>query len=171
MALLPVLTYPDPFLKRIAEDVTDFNDALVELLHDMAETMYEAPGIGLAATQVGSKLNAFVMDVNFNVDDPDSSINPIFLINPKIVEASGHTVMEEGCLSVPEYRAEVTRAMQIRVEYQNERGETQTLTTDGLEAVCVQHEMDHLKGILFIDHLTPLRRKMIQNRLKKHARG
>ena len=170
MARLKVLTYPDPFLKTHAEEVTLFDDELLKLLQDMAETMYEAPGIGLAATQVGSSKNLFVMDIHYHKDDPSTQKNPLFIINPKIVQSQGDTIMEEGCLSVPEFQAEVKRALRVTLEYQNEKGEPQRMEAEGLEAVCIQHEMDHLKGILFIDYLSSLRRKMVQTRLKKLAR-
>jgi peptide deformylase len=170
MALLSVLTYPDPFLKTVAEPVTSFDDALIRLSADMIETMYDEPGIGLAATQVGSNHRLFVMDVGYQKDDPTYEKQPLVIINPQIVAESGEIVFEEGCLSVPNFRAEINRASHLVLTYQDLQGRHQELEADGLQAICIQHETDHLDGHLFIDHLPLLKRKMVQTRLKKLAR-
>ena len=170
MPLLKVLTFPDPFLKTKAKVVTLFDEELKSFLTDMSETMYDSVGIGLAATQVGSDKRMFVMDVDQNEED-GSDRKPIFLINPVVKETEGEQVMEEGCLSVPEYRAEVTRAKELLLHYQDETGANKKLLATGLTSVCIQHELDHLDGLLFIDHLSPLRRKMIQKKLTKLAKN
>ncbi|MDX2469577.1 MAG: peptide deformylase [SAR324 cluster bacterium] len=168
MALLQVLSYPDPFLKNIATPVDCFDEELKSFLKDMADTMYDSVGIGLAAIQVGSIKRMFVMDLGFDGDD-DTTKDPLFLINPVIIEKEGEQIMEEGCLSVPDYRADVVRAREITLEYQDETGAKKKIQATGLTSVCIQHELDHLDGVLFIDHLSPLRRKMIQKKLKKLA--
>jgi peptide deformylase len=170
MAILPVLTYPDPFLKTVAAPVTVFDEALDRLSADMIETMYDEPGIGLAATQVGSGRRLFVMDVGYQKDDPAAEKRPLVVINPQINSKSGESTMEEGCLSVPDFRAEITRAARLCLHYQDLQGAHRELEAEGLQAICIQHEVDHLDGRLFIDHLPPLKRKMVQTRLKKLAR-
>ncbi len=170
MATLKVLTYPDSFLKTNADPVQDFDDSLKRLATDMIETMYASAGIGLAATQVGENKRLFVIDVHHKADDPENEPNATIIINPEIIQALGEVSTEEGCLSVPEYRAEVKRHEKITVKYQDLENQEQELSTDGLEAICIQHELDHLNGALFIDHLPLLRRRIIQNKLKKRAR-
>jgi len=170
MTLLKVLAYPDPFLKKIATPVTQFDEELKQFSRDMIETMYDEPGIGLAATQVGADRRLVVMDVFYQKDNPESQRQPMILINPEIIEKEGESLMEEGCLSVPDFRAEITRAAKVVLRYQDLDQQVHQLTAEGLQAVCIQHELDHLNGRLFIDYLPPLRRKMIQNRLKKLAR-
>ncbi len=167
MALYKVLTFPDPFLKTVAKPVTVFDDKLRQIASDMSETMYENAGVGLAAVQVGLDMRMFVMDVTYDRDDPNSK-NPIVIINPEFLEKKGKQCSEEGCLSVPEYRAEVDRYDSIRIRYQDLDGVEHTKFTSGYESTCMQHETDHLDGKLFIDHLPVLQRNMIKKKLKKH---
>ena len=165
MALLPILEYPDPRLKTVAGPVTRFDDGLRQLVADMAETMYEAPGVGLAATQVDVHERLVVIDVSENKDQLR------VFINPEIVWASEERVeCEEGCLSVPGVYDAVTRPARVRVRAQDERGDTFELDCDGLLAVCVQHEMDHLEGKLFVDYLSELKRQRIRKKLDKDRR-
>ena len=161
MTILNILTLPDKRLKTIAKPVDIFDAGLIKLKDDMLETMYEAPGIGLAATQVDVHKQIVVIDIS------EEKNNPLCLINPKIIEKSGLQTHEEGCLSVPYIYAKVKRASSILVEAQNEKGEKITLEADELLAVCIQHELDHLKGIVFLDHLSPLKRRMALKKLEK----
>ena len=169
MALLQVHEFPDPILQQHAMPVTIFDDKLRQLAADMLETMYEERGIGLAANQVAVLKQIVVVDVMAG-DEDHGQREPQVLVNPKIVAASGETAIEEGCLSVPEFRAEVPRAEKIKVEYQDLEGQPQTLEADGLLAICLQHEFDHLRGRLFIDYLPPLKQRMVKKRLAKLAR-
>ncbi len=159
MAILDILTLPDPKLKTKAQRVTDFDGSLAQLTEDMLETMYAAPGIGLAATQVDVHQKVVVMDVS---EDSDT---PMVFINPEIIEATGSQTYEEGCLSVPGIYAKVKRAEQLVMKYQDIAGEWHELSADGLLAVCIQHELDHLQGIVFLDHLSTLKRKMAMKKL------
>lgn len=168
MATYKVLTFPHPFLKTVAKPVISFDDKLKTIVADMSETMYESAGIGLAAVQVGLDKRLFVMDVNYTSETPESERNPIPIINPQLLEKEQEQTMEEGCLSVPEFRAEVKRYGKIKLGYQDLNGEKQEMDAEGLLAVCIQHEMDHLDGKLFIDYLPPLQRTMIKKKLKKH---
>ena len=168
MALLQVHEFPDPILQQHAMPVTVFDDKLRQLSADMLETMYEERGIGLAANQVAVLKQIVVVDVMAG-DEDHGQREPQVLVNPKIVAASGETAIEEGCLSVPEFRAEVPRAEKIKVEYQDLEGQPQTLEADGLLAICLQHEFDHLRGRLFIDYLPPLKQRMVKKRLAKLA--
>ncbi len=167
MEVYKVLTYPDPFLKTVATPVTSFNEELREISERMIHTMYESAGVGLAATQVGVDKRFFVMDVNYNKEIPESERNPIVVINPEIIEKDDKQTGDEGCLSVPEFRADVERYRQIKLHYRDLKGELREMNAEELAAVCIQHEMDHLKGKLFIDHLPPLQRNMIKKKLKK----
>jgi peptide deformylase len=169
MALLQVHEFPDPILQQHAMPVTVFDDKLRQLAADMLETMYEERGIGLAANQVAVLKQIVVVDMMAG-DEDHGQREPQVLVNPKIVAASGETAIEEGCLSVPEFRAEVPRAEKIKVEYQDLEGQPQTLEADGLLAICLQHEFDHLRGRLFIDYLPPLKQRMVKKRLAKLAR-
>ena len=164
MALLNILHFPDPRLRTVATPVTEFDAELGQLVRDMFETMYEAPGIGLAATQVDRHVRMLVMDVS------DNGNRPRCLINPEIVEARGEEEMDEGCLSIPGFYEKVRRAEHIRVRAQDEKGEFFEFEADGLEAVCIQHEMDHLDGKLFVDYLTSLRRDRIRSKLLKQKK-
>jgi peptide deformylase len=164
MALLPILEYPDPRLKKVAAPVTSFTPEVVKLVRDMAETMYAAPGIGLAATQVDVHKRIIVIDISEAKDDL------VVLVNPEIVSAEGEAECEEGCLSVPGYYDKVTRAARITVRARNERGEPIERTAEGLLAVCVQHEMDHLIGTMFVDYLSPLKRARLAAKQRKKQR-
>lgn len=167
MAAYKILTYPDPFLKTVAKPVIEFDSKLREVVESMNETMYGNNGIGLAAVQVGLDKRLFVMDVTYNRDLPESARNPLVLVNPEILEKSDEQINEEGCLSVPEFRAEVKRFGQIKVRYQDLEGKEQVIEANGLKSVCIQHEMDHLDGKLFIEYLPILQRNMIKKKLKK----
>ncbi len=161
---LPILEYPDPRLKKVAAPVAAVTPEIQKLVRDMAETMYAAPGIGLAATQVDAHKRIIVIDISETKDHLQ------VFINPELVEAEGEAECEEGCLSVPGYYDKVTRAARIRVRAQNEHGEPFELATDGLLAVCVQHEMDHLVGKVFVEYLSPLKRARLSAKLKKKQR-
>jgi peptide deformylase len=161
MSTLEILTLPDPRLKKVAAEVTVFDDQLSQLASDMLETMYSAPGIGLAATQVDRHIRLVVIDVS------EDNNEPLVLVNPVIVEKDGIQTHEEGCLSVPGIYAKVKRADQVTVRYQDLTGEQQELSAEGLLAVCIQHELDHLKGVVFLDHLSALKRKLAMKKLEK----
>ena len=161
MALLPILEYPDPRLKKVAAPVAAVTPEIRKLVADMAETMYAAPGVGLAATQVNVHKQVIVIDISDERNDLRVFINPVLL------GAEGQAENEEGCLSVPGYYDKVARAERIRVRALNERGETFELDTDGLLAVCVQHEMDHLRGKVFVEYLSPLKRSRLAARMRK----
>jgi peptide deformylase len=164
MAKLTILEFPDPRLRTRAADVDTVDDELRKLVDDMFETMYDAPGIGLAATQVDVHKRLLVVDVS-----PDKSA-PHALINPVILEKDGVTATEEGCLSVPGYYEEVERAEHIRVRFLDGNGEQQEMEAEGLLAVCIQHEMDHLDGKLFVDYLSEAKRMRIRKKLVKEQR-
>lgn len=164
MPLLPILRFPDPRLRKVAVPVTNIDDSIRRLAADMAETMYEAPGIGLAATQVDVHIQLIVIDIS------EERNAPLTLINPEILADEGLQVGEEGCLSVPGVYDKVERADKVTVRYLDLSGKTQTLEADGLLAVCIQHEMDHLKGMVFVDHLSPLKQTRIKSKLAKQAR-
>jgi len=161
MAKLRILEFPDPRLRKKAKPVDTVDAQLRTLIDDMFETMYEAPGIGLAATQVDVHRRLLVADVSSEKDDP------WVLINPVIIEQDGVEVSEEGCLSVPGYYEEVQRAEHVRVRYLDREGNEVESEFDGLLAVCVQHEMDHLEGKLFVDYLSEAKRQRIRKRLEK----
>jgi peptide deformylase len=162
VALLPILEYPDPRLKKVARPVTCFDERLRKLAADMAETMYAAPGVGLAATQVDVHERLIVVDVSETKDQLH------VLVNPEIVWASEETVVcEEGCLSVPGIYDEVRRPAKVRVRAQDVQGAVFELDCEGLLAVCVQHEMDHLLGKVFVEYLSPLKQERIRTKLKK----
>ena len=168
MALLPILEYPDPRLRTIAAPVDPARvaqPAFQQLLDDMFETMYAAPGIGLAASQVDVHQRFMVLDVSENNDSPR------VFINPEIVQRDGEQVYQEGCLSVPGIFADVTRANEITVQALGRDGVPFELKTDGVLAVCIQHEMDHLHGKLFVDYLSPLKRAMVRKKLAKAHRN
>lgn len=172
MALLPIYETPDPVLRQISKPVEEVTDWHRQLIADMFETMYDAPGIGLAAVQVGEPIRLLVMDLQEpeNPDDPESPVvkEPRVFINPEILESSDHEVpYTEGCLSVPDQYAEVMRPDQIKARWLDENGKQHEQVLDGLLAVCLQHEMDHLEGVLFIDHLSKLKRDMVLKKLAK----
>jgi peptide deformylase len=165
MALLPILRYPDPRLHTIAKPVTVFDERLAKLVADMADTMYTAPGIGLAATQVDVHEQVIVIDVS------DTRDQLLVLVNPEIVWASDERqVYDEGCLSVPGIFDGVERPLRVRVKAQDTSGKLQEFDAEGLLAVCVQHEMDHLKGKVFVEYLSPLKRNRIKTKLLKEER-
>jgi peptide deformylase len=163
MALLNILTLPDNRLKTVAKPIDQVTDDIKKLANDMLETMYAAPGIGLAATQVNQHVQLVVIDISEEKNEPR------VFINPKITTRNGEQVHEEGCLSVPGIYADVKRAEEITVEFMDLDGQQQSLDADGLLAVCIQHEIDHLKGIVFLDHLSVLKRKMALKKLAKVA--
>ncbi len=165
MALLPILRYPDPRLHKLAKPVTSFDERLKKLVADMAETMYEAPGVGLAATQVDVHERVIVIDVSETRDQLR------VLINPEIVRASEEKqIYDEGCLSVPGIYDGVERPARVRVKALDADGKTQEFDAEGLLAVCVQHEMDHLMGKVFVEYLSPLKRNRIRSKLMKEER-
>ena len=163
MALLNILTLPDSRLKTVAKPIEQITDDIKKLANDMLETMYAAPGIGLAATQVNQHIQLVVMDISEEKNEPK------VFVNPRITERNGEQIHEEGCLSVPGIYADVKRADEITVEFLDLDGKQHSLTTGGLLAVCIQHEIDHLKGIVFLDHLSVLKRKMALKKLAKSA--
>ena len=164
MAILNILEFPDPRLTTVASDIEDFDDALKKLVEDMTETMYSANGIGLAATQVNVHKRLLVLDVSEKQDQP------LVYINPQIVNQSGEQNLEEGCLSVPGIYANVERAENVTVKAQDVDGIFFEEQLDGLHAVCIQHEMDHLIGRLFVDYLSPLKRNMVKRKLEKQRK-
>ena len=164
MALLNILRYPDARLHKIAVPVTVFDDQLKQLVADLAQTMYEAPGIGLAATQVDVHKQLIVIDVSERRD------SLVVLINPEIVDASGVSDIEEGCLSVPGIYDTLERAERVKVRAYDQNGKLFTLQAQGLLAVCIQHEMDHLKGKVFVESLSQLKQQRIRARLAKQLR-
>lgn len=167
MALLPILTAPDPVLKKKAAPVDAVDDEVRQLMDDMLETMYDAPGIGLAAPQVGVLKRVIVVDVS----DKEAEPQPHAIANPEIIWVSDHdNTHEEGCLSVPEHYADVARPAEIRLRYLDRENEIREMAADGLLATCIQHEIDHLDGILFIDHISSLKRNMILRKLLKEKK-
>ncbi|AWM78320.1 peptide deformylase [Phenylobacterium parvum] len=167
MALLDILTVPNPVLKQVSKPVERVDDDLRRLMDDMLETMYAAPGIGLAAIQVGVPKQVIVMDLARQDEPPQ----PRYFVNPEILWASEDTApYEEGCLSVPEVYDEVDRPARVKLRYLDYHGKEVTEDAEGLFAVCIQHEMDHLKGVLFIDHLSRLKRDRAVARVRKLAR-
>jgi peptide deformylase len=171
MALLPILTYPDPRLAQKSEPVKKFGPELEKICADMLETMYDAPGIGLAAPQVNVHQRIVVLDIDYeeSEDEPPvlSNQNPRILINAKITKKEGDILFKEGCLSVPGEYEEVNRAEKVTVEYQDLRGEKHTLDAEGMLAVAIQHELDHLDGRLFIDRLSFVKSRSIKRKIKK----
>jgi peptide deformylase len=164
MALLPILHYPDPRLHKVASPVTEVDDRIRKLIRDMAETMYAAPGIGLAASQVDVHERVLVIDISEARNDLQA------FINPEILEATGEAENEEGCLSVPGIYDRVTRPERIKVRALNAQGEAFTLETSGLLAVCIQHEIDHLEGKVFVEYLSRLKQQRILTKMKKQHR-
>ena len=165
MSILAILEFPDPRLRTVAEPVTEVDDEIRRLVEDMFETMYDAPGIGLAATQVNVHKQVVVMDISEDQSDP------LVFINPEVTVIDDATEpYDEGCLSVPGFYEPVDRPIHIRVEALDRDGIPFTLEPDGLLAVCIQHELDHLKGKLFIDYISPLKRQRIRKKLEKSHR-
>lgn len=178
--LLNIHTYPDPALTQVAKEVEphEFNEDLKLLCKNMLYTMYDALGIGLAAPQIGLSKRIFVIDVDYNREETEegsdeyhlSDFNPRVLINPKIIGKDGETTYQEGCLSLPGIYEDVKRFERIQVEYQNTDGEKQVLNADGLLAICIQHENDHLDGIVFIDRLSTLKKNFFKKKLIKEKK-
>lgn len=164
MAILNILRYPDARLHKVALPVTVFDEPLRALVRDMTETMYAAPGVGLAATQVDVHRQVIVVDVSERRD------SPVVLVNPEVVEASGVSDIEEGCLSVPGIYETVERAERVRVRAYDQHGKSLTLEAQGLLSVCIQHEMDHLRGKVFVEYLSPLKQQRIRGKLAKQLR-
>jgi peptide deformylase len=164
MALLTILHYPDPRLRDKAAPIDTVTDEIRQLADDMLETMYDAPGIGLAAIQVNVKKRIIVIDIS------EDKSAPLVLINPEIMEKNGERDYEEGCLSVPEAYETVTRADTIKVKMLNLAGETEEFVAEGLLATCIQHEIDHLDGKLFVDYLSNLKRQRIRKKIEKHQK-
>jgi peptide deformylase len=167
MSIRPILTAPDPRLKAVSKPVVRVDDEARKLIDDMIESMYAADGIGLAAVQIGVPKRVIVMDL----DQKDGKKNPRVFVNPKILWASEETAtFEEGCLSVPEIWEDVERPARIRAEYLDRDGDLRSLEAEGLLATCLQHEMDHLEGVLFIDHISKLKRSIALRKLQKAKR-
>ena len=167
MSIRPLVILPDSKLRLISEPIKEVTNEIRRLADDMLETMYDAPGVGLAAIQIGMPLRMVTMDVSKSEDERQ----PMVLINPEITWASEEKrVYEEGCLSIPEYYEEVERPDRVRFRYVNLQGETVEQDADGLLATCVQHEIDHLNGVLFIDYLSKLKRDRVMTKFKKAAR-
>ena len=164
MAILDILRFPDKRLRTKAVPVTEVTDGIREFVDDMFETMYDAPGIGLAATQVNVHQQIVVVDVS------EEKNEPLCFINPEILRGEGEEICEEGCLSVPEYYAEVKRSENITVKALDRDGKEFELEADGLLAVCIQHELDHLKGKLFVDYLSPLKQQRLRKKFEKLAK-
>jgi peptide deformylase len=167
MSALTVLTYPDPFLRRRMAPVAQFDDTVRRVIADMTETMYAEPGVGLAATQVGIDRRIIVYDVS----GPDTPPQPQALVNPDIVLAEGEQLSEnEGCLSVPDFRADVTRAWRVEVTGINQDGQWVRIDAEGFPAIVLQHEIDHLDGVLFIDRISRLKRELYKRRVRKQLK-
>jgi peptide deformylase len=161
--ILDILKYPDKRLRIVAKPVETVNTQIKQQIKDMFETMYDAPGIGLAATQVNFHQSIIVIDVS------DECNQPLCLINPEIIEKNGEIEWEEGCLSVPNYYESVKRANEIKVSALNQLGQSVEIDADEVLAVCIQHEMDHLNGILFVDHLSKLKQKRLKKKAEKQT--
>jgi len=166
MANLQIFTFPHPILRQKTESVEVFDQSIPKLASSMLETMYNSNGIGLAAIQVGILKRIIVIDLNSGIED-HSKREPHIFINPNIIKESGDTVSEEGCLSVIDFRAEIKRSEKITLEYQDVKGKINKIETEGMMSICLQHEIDHLNGILFIDHLPFLKQKIVKKRLSK----
>jgi len=162
--ILDILKYPDKRLRTVAKSVVSVDETIRQQVKDMFETMYEAPGIGLAATQVNFHQRIIVIDIS------DQCNEPICLINPEVIEKSGEIQWEEGCLSVPDYYENVVRANDIKVQALNQHGETFELEASEMLSVCIQHEIDHLNGILFVDHLSKLKQKRLKKKTEKKVK-
>ncbi len=168
MALREVLQFPDERLRGVAEPIDEITDEIRGLARDMCDVMYDEPGIGLAAPQLGSPVRLIVVDTEWNEEGGDK--NPLILVNPEIVEASGTITWTEGCLSVPDFEAEVERAERVRLQARDLDGKEVEIEAEKLQAVCFQHEIDHLDGVLFIDRISRLKRNRYIERRKKQLR-
>lgn len=168
MTIKPLIILPDPLLRQVSAPVEQVDSQIIQLADDMLETMYDAPGIGLAAIQIGVARRMLVIDVSRE----DEENKPIVFINPEIVKTTDElSTYEEGCLSIPDYYAEVERPAALTVNYIDRSGKQQTLEADGLLATCLQHEIDHLNGVLFIDHISRLKRDMVIKKFTKIAKA
>ena len=168
MTIRKILTEPDPFLRQKSSIVEDVNDEIRKLMDDMLETMYNAPGIGLAAIQIGVPKRVIVIDLSRN----EEKKNPLYFVNPEIITNSNNNISyEEGCLSVPGQFAEINRPDKCRVKYLDYKGDEKIIDAKGLLATCIQHEIDHLEGILFIDYLSKLKKSMIVKKLSKQKKS
>jgi peptide deformylase len=168
MALREIVKFPDRRLRQVAQPVAEIDEAIRTLAHDMLEVMYDEPGIGLAAPQMGEAVRLIVVDTEWTGEDAQR--NPLVLVNPEIENAEGKIVSTEGCLSVPDFEAEVERAEKIRLRAQDLDGKEVVIDAEGLQAVCFQHEVDHLDGILFIDRISRLKRDLYVRKRKKQLR-
>jgi peptide deformylase len=168
MALREVLKFPDKRLREVSTPIEKITDEIRELANDMAEVMYDEPGIGLAAPQVGQTIRLIVVDTEWTAEDAEQ--NPLVLVNPEIVEHSGQITWTEGCLSVPDFEADVSRASHVKLRASNLEGEDLEIDASELQAVCFQHEIDHLDGVLFIDRISRLKRNLYTQRRKKQLR-
>ncbi len=164
MSIQKIVQYPDPVLRQKTEKITAFDEDLAKLADDMAETMYDAPGVGLAAPQIGESIKLIVVDTTVN---KGGERQYMALVNPEITAHEGTQIDEEGCLSIPDLTSTVQRFQKITVSYQNLQGQPRELTTENRFAVVLQHEIDHLNGILFLDHLSPLKRALYKKKVKK----
>ncbi|MCK5515265.1 MAG: peptide deformylase [Desulfobulbaceae bacterium] len=164
MSILKIYEYPDPVLRKRTKKITAFDENLAKLIEDMAETMYNAPGVGLAAPQIGQSIRLIVVDITMNIDDEKEYM---VMVNPVIIAHEGSQLDEEGCLSVPELTANVKRYKGVTVSYQDLEGHTKELSTEERFSVVLQHEIDHLNGILFLDHLSSLKRNLYKKKVKK----
>lgn len=167
MPILNILKYPHPVLKKKADPVPEITGDIQRLIDDMAETMYAAPGVGLAAPQIGISVRVIIIDINSKEEGKGGLIS---LINPEIIEHSGDIAWEEGCLSVPDYSADVRRFERVVVQGLDRNGKEKIVVGEGLLSIALQHEIDHINGILFIDRLGPIRRDLIKRKLRKQAR-
>ncbi|MDH3519301.1 MAG: peptide deformylase [Myxococcales bacterium] len=168
MALRDVLQFPDKRLRRVSQPIGAITDEIRALAHDMCEVMYDEPGIGLAAPQVGEAIRLIVVDTEWTEEDAER--NPLILVNPQLSEHEGKIVWTEGCLSVPDFQAEVERAARVRLRAQTLDGDEVDIRAEDVQAVCFQHEVDHLDGVLFIDHISRLKRSRYEMRRKKQLR-
>lgn len=168
MTIKPLIILPDPLLRQVSKPVEQVDSEITRLADDMLETMYDAPGIGLAAIQIGVPRRMLVIDVS----KEDEENKPLVFINPQILASSDErSTYEEGCLSIPDYYAEVERPATVTVSFVDREGKQQTIEADGLLATCLQHEIDHLNGVLFIDHISRLKREMLIKKFTKAARS
>jgi len=171
---LKIYTYPAPVLKTIAKEITEFDQSLKEFVSKMIKTMYLSRGIGLAAPQVGESIRLFVSDINFDFDEENDEViinaSPEVFINPIITKKSGETIYEEGCLSFPGIYEKVKRAEKITMSFQDINGNKKEIEADGLEAICLQHELDHLNGIVFIEKLSPLKQSFLKKKFLKNKK-
>jgi len=170
MALREVLKFPDKRLREISAPITEVTDEIRSLASEMCDVMYDEPGIGLAAPQVGESIRLIVVDTEWNSDEEDSDRDPIILVNPEIYEKEDKIIWNEGCLSVPDFEADVERTAKIRLRATDLDGKEVDLYAEELQAVCFQHEIDHLDGVLFIDHISRLKRSMYVKRRQKQVR-